>query len=434
MRLCRYDDDRLGVVRGDMVHDVSEAQSRIRDAAPYAMKGDAVIAALPAWRSRLEEMAAKAPGQPVSQVRLLSPVARPSKLVAAPTNYTAHIDEMAARAATQNIKPSPAIGTAGLFLKANSSLIGPSEGVAIRFPERRNEHEVELAIIFGKQGSDIPRDQALDYIAGYAIGLDMTARGPEDRSFRKSIDSYSVLGPWLVTADEIPDPDNVPLTISVNGEMKQSSNTGQLIYDCRKLIEWGSTFYTFYPGDVLYTGTPEGVSPVQPGDTMLAKIDPIGEMTIAVRAHTRGSAEGVFVGKKYLDITRSGGELWGLASPRNQSTDISSESTSRIFWWTCERASAVSAWRMLISKAMRAGRCNTSTRSPISMASLIWWVMNTAVLPFCRTSRTNSARRSRAVISSSEENGSSQSKSSGSTAKARAIDTRWRMPPDSACG
>ena len=285
MRLCRYDDDRLGVVRGKMVHDVTEAQTQIRAAAPYAMKGDAVIAALPAWRSRLEEMAAKAPGKPVSQVKLLSPVARPSKLVAAPTNYKAHIEEIAARAAVQNIKPSPAIGTAGLFLKANSSLVGPSEGVAIRFPERRNEHEVELAIIFGKQGSDIPREKALDYVIGYTIGLDMTARGPEDRSFRKSIDTYSVLGPWLVTADEIPDPDNVPLEISVNGEVKQNSNTKQLIYDCRKLIEWGSTFYTFYPGDVLYTGTPEGVSPVKPGDTMLARVDPIGEMTVSVRAH-----------------------------------------------------------------------------------------------------------------------------------------------------
>jgi len=282
MRLCRYDDDRLGVVRGDMVHDVTEAQTQIRAAAPYAMKGDAVIAALPAWRSRLEEMAAKAPGKPVSQVKLLSPVARPSKLVAAPTNYKAHIEEMAARAAAQSIKPSPAIGTAGLFLKANSSL------VAIRFPERRNEHEVELAIIFGKQGSDIPRGKALDYVIGYTIGLDMTARGPEDRSFRKSIDTYSVLGPWLVTADEIPDPDNVPLEISVNGEVKQNSNTRQLIYDCRKLIEWGSTFYTFYPGDVLYTGTPEGVSPVKPGDTMLARIAPIGEMSVSVRAHRAG--------------------------------------------------------------------------------------------------------------------------------------------------
>ena len=136
MKLCRYDDDRLGVVRGDMVHDVTEAQAQIRAAAPYAMKGDAVTAALPAWRPRLEEMATKAPGKPLSQVRLLAPVARPSKLVAAPTNYKAHIEEMSARAAAQNTKPSPTIGTAGLFLKANSSLVGPSEGVAIRAPQR----------------------------------------------------------------------------------------------------------------------------------------------------------------------------------------------------------------------------------------------------------------------------------------------------------
>src|SRR5205809_504625 len=98
MRLCRYDDDRLGVVRGGMVHDVTPAQTQIRAAAPYAMKGDAVIAALPAWRARIEEMASKSPGKPLAEVKLLSPVARPSKLVAAPTNYKAHIEEMAARA------------------------------------------------------------------------------------------------------------------------------------------------------------------------------------------------------------------------------------------------------------------------------------------------------------------------------------------------
>ena len=143
-------------------------------------------------------------------------------------------------------------------------------------------------MVIGKTGSDIPRVRALDHVAAYCLGLDMTVRGREDRSFRKSIDSYSVLGPWLVTADEIPDPDDVPLTISVNGETKQSSNTKQMIYDCRKLIEWGSTFYTFHPGDVLYTGTPEGVSPLKPGDTMVARIDPIGEMAVPVRAHKIG--------------------------------------------------------------------------------------------------------------------------------------------------
>jgi 2-keto-4-pentenoate hydratase/2-oxohepta-3-ene-1,7-dioic acid hydratase in catechol pathway len=96
MKLCRYDDDRLGVVRGDLVHDVTEAQTEIRKAAPYAMRGDAVVAALPQWRERIEHMADKAPGKPIAQVKLLSPVARPSKLTCAPTNYQAHINEMQA--------------------------------------------------------------------------------------------------------------------------------------------------------------------------------------------------------------------------------------------------------------------------------------------------------------------------------------------------
>src|SRR5437764_9654229 len=97
MKLCRFDEDRLGVVIGDKVHDVTEAQREIRAAARYDMKGDAVIAALPAWRARIEDMAGKAPGRPGSMVKLLSPIARPSKLVAAPTNYKAHIDEMQTR-------------------------------------------------------------------------------------------------------------------------------------------------------------------------------------------------------------------------------------------------------------------------------------------------------------------------------------------------
>jgi 2-keto-4-pentenoate hydratase/2-oxohepta-3-ene-1,7-dioic acid hydratase in catechol pathway len=289
MRLCRYDDDRLGVVRGNMVHDVTEAQTKIRAAAPYAMKGDAVIAALPEWRTRLEEMAAKAPGKPVSQVKLLSPVARPSKLVAAPTNYKAHIEEMAARAATQNIMASPAIGTAGLFIKANSSLVGPSEGVAIRFPERRNEHEVELAIIFGKQGSDIPRDKALDYVAGYCIGLDMTARGKEDRSFRKSIDTYSVLGPWMVTCRRGRKPRRRPAQDF--GQRRAQAEQQYQGADLRlpQADRMGLHLLHLLSRRRALYRNPDGVSPVKPGDVMLASIDPIGEMTVPVRAHKAGA-------------------------------------------------------------------------------------------------------------------------------------------------
>jgi 2-keto-4-pentenoate hydratase/2-oxohepta-3-ene-1,7-dioic acid hydratase in catechol pathway len=290
MKLCRYDDDRLGIVRGDLVHDVTPAQTEIRNAAPYVMNGDAVVAALPQWRERLEQLADRAPGKALAQVKLLAPVARPTKLSCAPTNYQAHINEMTTAAAqpgsqvvtTQSIK----IGEAGMFLKANSALIGPAEGIPIRFPDRRNDHEAEIVMVIGKAGSDIPRARALDHVAGYCLGLDMTVRGREDRSFRKSIDGYAVLGPWMVTAEEIADPDALPLSLTVNGETRQSSNTNMLIYDCRLLIEFASSFYTLYPGDLIYTGTPEGVGPVKPGDIIVCRSTPVlGELKVTVRAH-----------------------------------------------------------------------------------------------------------------------------------------------------
>jgi 2,4-didehydro-3-deoxy-L-rhamnonate hydrolase len=297
MKLCRYDDDRLGVVRGDLVHDVTEAQTEIRKSAPYAMKGDAIIAALPQWRERIERMADKAPGKSMAQIKLLPPVARPTKLTCAPTNYQAHIDEMAkaaSQAGSQIVKShSSKILEAGMFLKANSALVGPSEGVPIRFPDRRNDHEIELVMVIGKTGSDIPQSKALDYVAGYCLGLDMTVRGREDRSFRKSVDGYAVLGPWFVTADELPNPDAVPISLTVNGEKRQDSNTSQLIYNCRRLIEFASEFYTLYPGDLVYTGTPDGVGPVKPGDVIVGRSAPaLGELKITVRAHEIGKVHG----------------------------------------------------------------------------------------------------------------------------------------------
>jgi len=288
MKLCRFDEDRLGVVVGNMVHDVTAAQDEIRKSARYDMKGDAVIAALPTWRPRIEEMAKQVAGKPLSSVKLLSPIARPSKTMAAPTNYKKHIEEMRSRTdlpreATQ--RQPPDIGKAGIFLKSNSSIVGPSEGIPLRFLDRTNEHEIELVAVIGKQGTNIPKDKAKEYIAGYTLGLDMTCRGGEDRSFRKSIDGYSVLGPWFVTADEIANPDDVTVTLTVNGVLKQTADTKDLIYDIGRLIEFASSFYTLYPGDVYYTGTPQGVSPVKPGDVLRGKCDQVGEFEIMVRAH-----------------------------------------------------------------------------------------------------------------------------------------------------
>jgi 2,4-diketo-3-deoxy-L-fuconate hydrolase len=284
MRLCRYDDDRLGLVRGDNVHDVSAALDLLPAMRWPVPPGDLLIQNLARLRPEIEKLAAKAPVKPVASVRLLSPVANPTKIMGAPINYKDHVEESKKDQGIAYGRVLKSIGEFGLFLKANSSLVGAGEGVALRFPDRRNDHEAELAVIIGRGGTKISRADALSYIAAYAIGLDMTVRGPEVPSFRKSIDTYAVLGPWLVTADEIADPDNLDFELRVGDEVRQKSNTRYLDFGVARLIEFASTFYTLHPGDILMTGTPAGVAPVVPGDVMTVMMQGIGRMQVKVRA------------------------------------------------------------------------------------------------------------------------------------------------------
>ncbi len=286
MKLCRFNEGRLGVVDGDAIRDVTAALD-VLPAYRYPLPSfDPMIANLEAVVSRARTVAATAAPIPLRSVTLLSPVANPGKIVCAPVNYQKHLDEVRDNASlhhnvTMTLAP---IQTAGLFLKATSALVGAGQGIALRKLDRRNDHEVELAVIIGRQANNVSAAGGYRYVAGYAIGLDITIRGPEERSLRKSPDSYAVLGPWLVTADEIPDPGSLDLRIAVNGEQRQSSNTRYLILGVPQLIEYASAFYTLNPGDVIITGTPEGVSPIQPGDVITACIDHIGTMEVKVRA------------------------------------------------------------------------------------------------------------------------------------------------------
>ena len=286
MRLCRYNDSRLGIVEGDHIRDVTAALD-VLPAYRYPLPGfDPLIANLDAVIARAKAVAPAARPMAAVSATLLSPVANPGKIVCAPVNYQKHLDEVRDDASLHhNVAATAApIQTAGLFLKATSALVGPGQGIALRKIDRRNDHEVELAVIIGKRANNVSAVNAYGHIAGYAIGLDITIRGPEERSLRKSPDSYAVLGPWLVTPDEIPDPGTLDLRIAVNGEERQSSNTRYLILGVPQLIEYASTFYTLNPGDVLITGTPEGVSPIQPGDVIQACIEKIGTMEVRVRA------------------------------------------------------------------------------------------------------------------------------------------------------
>ena len=306
MRLCRFDENRLGLVEGDpstsletsTVRDVTAALD-VLPAERYPLpKHDPLIANLPQVLARARAIAPGEPALPLAGRRLLSPVANPGKIVAAPVNYQTHLDEVRADKDLHHntAAHTVTIQSAGLFLKANSSLVGAGEGVVIRKPDRRTDHEVELVVVVGKTANRVSRADALDYVAGYTIGLDITIRGTEDRSFRKSVDTHSVLGPWLVTADEIPNPGQLDLQIAVNGEQRQKSNTSRLILSVPELIELASSFYTLYPGDVIFTGTPEGVSPIESGDEIVATIEKIGTMRVGVRAAEGAAVAAVGVG------------------------------------------------------------------------------------------------------------------------------------------
>lgn len=284
MRICRFNEDRLGVVKDGSVFDVTAALE-VLTASRYPLPSfDPFIANLGQVRERIDVLLPSAARFAIDDIQLLSPIANPGKLIAAPVNYIKHLEEARADPGVHHNNKVEEIQRIGLFLKANSSMIGSSAGVAIRHPERRNDHEIELAVVIGKPGVGISRADAWGHIAGYCIGLDMTVRGPEERSMRKSVDSFSVLGPWLVTADELSDPTSLNFQLTVNGEVKQSANTKDLLIGIPELIEFASSFYTLHPGDVIFTGTPEGVGPVQAGDRIVAEFDRIGRMEVAVRA------------------------------------------------------------------------------------------------------------------------------------------------------
>jgi len=287
VRICRFrlgTEDRVGVVVDGVVHDVTPALDSLPSYRYPLPHFDPLIAALPMLVGKFRAMLGNGPSFPLEELALLAPIANPGKIVAAPVNYRKHLAEAQADAAIHFNTQIKQIHEIGVFLKANSSLIGPSDPVRLAHHDRRNDHEMELALVIGKEASNVAAADALSHVAGYCIGLDMTIRGPEERSLRKSADTFTVMGPWLVTADELGDPGQLDFDLSVNGALRQKANTRDLVLSVPTLIEYASRFYTLHPGDVILTGTPEGVGPVVPGDVMTCGIEGIGRMTVQVIA------------------------------------------------------------------------------------------------------------------------------------------------------
>lgn len=221
----------------------------------------------------------------LNQVRLMAPVPRPGALISAGKNFSDHVAEMAS-------KKGPSFPVA--FLKVPGSVIGPEDDIP-HPPEVRNlDYEVELAIIIGKPCVDVSAEQALDYVAGYAAFNDISARDVirgENKSgihlMGKSFPGFAPMGPYLVTADEIADPQNLKLKLSVNGEVRQDSNLGYMIFKIREMIAYWSQM-GLNPGDVLTTGTPRGVAAgrkpdqpswwLKPGDVVDAEVESVGRL------------------------------------------------------------------------------------------------------------------------------------------------------------
>lgn len=284
MKLARFDGGRIGVVTDRGLVDVSEIAGI--DPGEWPPVGPTrLVAGFGQLRPALERAAAEGPAIPLTEVTLLTPIPWPNKVVAFPVNYHKHGAEMGAgyRATNQ-----------GFFLKPNSSLSGAGEPVVLPdLPGREVHHESELGIVIGKTARNVARADWQDYVFGYACLLDMVVRGREERVARKAYDSFCPVGPWITTADEVPDPAALRMQLWVDDELRQDANTRDLVLDIPGMIEMASAVMTLYPGDIIATGTPEGVGPVKDGSRIRIAIDHCGEMVVDV-VQGRGGAASMF--------------------------------------------------------------------------------------------------------------------------------------------
>ncbi|WP_103384356.1 fumarylacetoacetate hydrolase family protein [Pseudonocardia dioxanivorans] len=291
MRLALFDDHRLGVVaagpEGDTVVDVTAALPWPHDSDPLtAGWWRALCRDFAEVRSALVEAAAAGPVLRVADVTLRAPVLAPTKVVAAASNYAAHVAEMHGVQERTLGRVEAWMMEFDIFLKAPSSIVGPGAEIvlppAVVAADQEVHHESELVAVIGTGGRDIPEESAMDHVLGFTAGMDITVRSPADRSRRKSYDTFSPLGPWIVTTDELGDGSGLDILLTCGGEVRQSVNTTDLLVSVPRIVAYASSIMTLQPGDVLFTGAPPGVGPIAPGEKLEMSIGRIGSMTVTV--------------------------------------------------------------------------------------------------------------------------------------------------------
>jgi 2-keto-4-pentenoate hydratase/2-oxohepta-3-ene-1,7-dioic acid hydratase in catechol pathway len=278
MRICRFatatDGPALGIVEGDEVADLSAAGVPSEPAAALGEAG----------RGGLEKLAREAPRLPLADVRLLAP-AVPRKFLAIALNYADHIAELGMDAPEVPV----------FFNKQVSCVVGTGSEVHMPKVSTLLDYEAELALVIGKRCRHVPVERAHEVIAGYTCANDLSVRDWQGRAqtmtIGKSFDTHGPLGPWLVTPDEVGDPQDLRIRCYVNEEMRQDASTGAMVFDCFQQVSHLSEAFTLEPGDVIATGTPAGVGigrqPIREnvlhlGDTVRVEIERVGELVNTV--------------------------------------------------------------------------------------------------------------------------------------------------------
>jgi 2-keto-4-pentenoate hydratase/2-oxohepta-3-ene-1,7-dioic acid hydratase in catechol pathway len=264
---------RIGAVDGDEIVDLAAQVSGL----PSEMV--AFLAAGPEALTAAHAAIGRGPRIPLAEVRLEAPIARPPKFLAVGLNYADHVAEAGLE--------TPKYPT--VFNKQSTCVTGPTDPVHVPRASHAVDYEGELGFVVGRRCRHVARDDAPDVIAGYLVVDDVTVRDWQLRTptwtMGKSFDTHGPIGPWIVTPDELPDPHRLRLRTWVNGELRQESNTKELIFDCFALVEHFSTAFTLEPGDVVATGTPAGVGiTMKPprllaaGDVVRVEIEGIGAL------------------------------------------------------------------------------------------------------------------------------------------------------------
>ncbi|MDP4593850.1 MAG: fumarylacetoacetate hydrolase family protein [Beijerinckiaceae bacterium] len=297
MKIAYFNDFQLGVVTSEGVVNVMDVVADIPHTGPHDLI-TGLIADFETYRGKLEVAAKSGTAIPLGDVKLRAPLPRPFNIDCMAVNYM------------EDGKRSEAAPING-FAKSPNGIIGPGETMVMPdVPLSSFEAEAELGLVIGKTASNVPADQWRDYVFGYVNFLDGSARGlpPSGNTFyqMKSRETFAPVGPWIVTADEVDDPQNLQVTLRCNGDVRQDFNTSDMAHKIPRCVEWVSSLHTLNPGDIIATGTNHGgLSSFMNGDQIELEIEKVGILRVGVHDDLK---------RKWPPVTRMGGGDWRTPS------------------------------------------------------------------------------------------------------------------------